>query len=58
MVNTILFADDTVLIAKSKNELQKLVGVFDNECKKWKLKVNVKDSNTPPKQDITLKDIG
>ena len=44
VVNTILFADDTVLIAKSENELQKLVGVFDNVCKKRKLKVNVNKS--------------
>ena len=30
LVNTILFADDTVLIAKSESELQRLVGVFDD----------------------------
>ena len=41
LVNTILFADDTVLIAKSENELQRLVNVFDNVCRRRKLKVNV-----------------
>ena len=32
LVNTILYADDTVLIAKSESELQRLVGVFNDAC--------------------------
>ena len=39
-VNTILFADDTVLIAESEKDLQKLVSEFDNVCRRRKLKVN------------------
>ena len=41
LVNTVLFADDTVLITKSESELQRQVGVFDDVCRKRKLKVNV-----------------
>ena len=44
LVNTILFADDTVLIAKSGNELQRLVNLFDSVCRRRKLKVNVSKS--------------
>ena len=44
MLNTILFADDTVLIAENEKDLQKLVNVFDSVCKRRKLKVNVNKS--------------
>ncbi len=44
VLNSILFADDTVLIAENENDLQKLVTVFDSVCKKRKLKVNVNKS--------------
>ncbi len=44
MLNSILFADDTVLIAESKSDLQNLTNVFDGECKRRKLKVNVNKS--------------
>ncbi len=40
MLNSILFADDTVLIAENESDLQKLVIVFDTVCKRRKLKVN------------------
>ncbi len=40
-VNSILFADDTVLIAGNESDLQNLVIVFDGVCKRRKLKVNV-----------------
>ncbi len=44
MLNSILFADDTVLIAESESDLQKLVSVFDSVCKRRKLTVNVNKS--------------
>ncbi len=40
VLNSILFADDTVLIAENESDLQKLVSVFDSVCKRRKLKVN------------------
>ncbi len=43
-LNSILFADDTVLIAEKENDLQKLVSVFDIVCKRRKSKVNVNKS--------------
>ncbi len=41
VLNTILFADDTVLVAEDESDLQKLVSVFDSVCNRWKLKVNI-----------------
>ncbi len=38
-LNTILFADDTVLLAESEKDLQKLVNEFSNVCVRRKLKV-------------------
>ncbi len=40
VLNSILFADNTVLIAVNKSDLQKLVSVFNSVCKRRKLKVN------------------
>ena len=50
-MNTVLFADDTGLIAKSENELQRLAGVFDDVCPKRKLNVNVSKSKSKSKQE-------
>ncbi len=36
MLNTILFTDDTVLFAENESDLQKLVNVFESECKRQK----------------------
>ncbi len=44
MLNTILFADNTFLLAKYENDLQKVVNVFDTVCKRRKLKVNINKS--------------
>ncbi len=41
VLNTVLFADDTGLIAGNGGDLQKLVNVFDSVCKRWKLKENI-----------------
>ncbi len=37
---TCLFADDTVLLAESKGDLQRVVNEFYSVCKRRKLKVN------------------
>jgi len=43
-LNTILFVDDTVLLAESIKDLQKLVKEFSTVCVRRKLKVNVSKS--------------
>jgi len=43
-LNTLLFADDTVLVAENERDLQKLVLEFNTVCQRQKLKVNVKKS--------------
>ena len=35
-----MYADDTVILANSKTNLQKGLDVLNDYCKKWKLKVN------------------
>jgi hypothetical protein len=37
---TLLYADDTFLMAESPQELQNLLDSFDDYCSVWKLKVN------------------
>ncbi len=39
-VVTCLFADDTMLLAESEGDLQRVVNVFYSVCKRRKLKVN------------------
>ena len=41
---TILYADDTVLLAESAEELQSELNYFYEYCEKWNLKVNTKKS--------------
>ena len=40
-INLLLFADDTALVADSKEKLCRLVSEFGRVCKKIKLRVNV-----------------
>ena len=40
-MNQLLFADDTVLIENSREDLQRLMNEFDIVCKRGKLKVKV-----------------
>ena len=37
---TLLYADDTILLAESASDLQNPLLVFDNYCSIWKLQVN------------------
>ncbi len=41
VLNSVLFADDTVLVAESESDLQNLLSVLDSVCKRRKLRVNV-----------------
>ena len=41
---TILYADDTVLLAESAEELQSELNYFYEYCEKWNLKVNINKS--------------
>ena len=36
----LLYADDTVIMAESREDLQAQLNVFGEYCQKWKLKVN------------------
>ena len=40
----ILYADDTVLVAESPEELQKTIDRFHFYCKRWNLKMNIDKS--------------
>jgi hypothetical protein len=40
-----LYADDTVIMAESREDLQAQLNVFGEYCKKWKLKVNAEKTN-------------
>jgi hypothetical protein len=41
----LLYADDTVIMAESREDLQAQLNVFGEYCKKWKLKVNAEKTN-------------
>jgi predicted site-specific integrase-resolvase len=41
----ILYADDTVIMLETKEDLQKQINVFSEYCKYWQLKVNVEKIN-------------
>jgi hypothetical protein len=36
-----LYADDTILLAESREDLQLLLNTFSEYCLEWKLKINV-----------------
>ena len=36
----LLFADDTVLLSNTKEDLQIMLNIFENYCNEWKIKVN------------------
>ena len=37
----LLYADDTVLFGKTKDDLQQSLNIFENYCEEWKLTVNI-----------------
>ena len=38
---SLLYADDTVLMAENENDMQNLLDSFSDYCTNWKLKVNI-----------------
>ena len=44
-VNILLYADDIVLIAKNEEDLQFLLFMVENWCKKWRLEINLTKTN-------------
>ena len=44
-VNILLYADDIVLLAESEGDLQFLLLIVENWCKKWRLEVNLSKTN-------------
>ncbi|GFR76316.1 endonuclease-reverse transcriptase [Elysia marginata] len=63
-VNNIRYADDTVLIAENKDDLQKLLNIVEEESRKKGLELNSKKTEgmvisqkqEPPKCDIFIND--
>ena len=44
-LNILLYADDIVLMTANENDLQFLLNVVENWCKKWRLEVNLTKTN-------------
>ncbi|GFS11155.1 endonuclease-reverse transcriptase [Elysia marginata] len=63
-VNNIRYADDTVLIAENKDDLQELLNIVEEESRKKGLELNSKKTEVmvisrkqePPKCDIFIND--
>ncbi|GFR92065.1 endonuclease-reverse transcriptase [Elysia marginata] len=63
-INNIRYADDTVLIAENKDDLQKLLNIVEEESRKKGLELNSKKTEVmvisrkqePPKCDIFIND--
>ena len=45
MVCVLLYADDVVLIAGNEQDLQSLIFIVENWCKKWRLELNLTKTN-------------
>ena len=41
----LLYADDTLILAESSDDMQNQINYFYDFCKKWRLKVNIEKSN-------------
>ena len=46
LINHLAYADDIVLLAENESDLQQLLDVAENWCKKWRIKVNISKSKT------------
>jgi hypothetical protein len=40
----LLYADDTVILAESGDDMHNQIGYFNDFCMKWRLKVNIEKS--------------
>ena len=45
-INTLMYADDLVLISRTKEGLQRQIDCLDNYCQKWKLTINIKKTKS------------
>ena len=44
-LNILLYADDLILMASNENDLQFLLNIVENWCTKWRLEVNLTETN-------------
>ncbi|MFN9917848.1 MAG: reverse transcriptase domain-containing protein, partial [Pirellulaceae bacterium] len=44
LVNSLLYADDVVLMTETPEDLQTLIDVVDDFCRKWRMDINLKKS--------------
>ena len=44
-INILLYADDIVCLAENENDLQQLLYIVENWCRKWRLEVNLTKTN-------------
>ena len=44
-INSLLYADDMVLISENEEDLQVLLNEMNKWCKKWRMKVNETKTN-------------
>ena len=45
VVNVLLYADDIVCLAESEEDLQSILCIVENWCRKWRLEVNMSKTN-------------
>ena len=45
MISVLLYADDVVLIAGNEQDLQSLIFIVENWCKRWRLELNLTKTN-------------
>ena len=45
ILNILLYADDIVCLAESENDLQDILIIIENWCKKWRLEINLTKTN-------------
>ena len=46
LVTTLLYADETVILAENCEELQKLINIIHSWCAKWNMEVNIEKTKT------------
>ena len=45
-INALMYADDLILISRTKEGLQRQIDCFQEYCQKWKLRINIKKTKT------------
>ena len=44
-INILLYADDIILLANNEEDLQSLLFIVENWCKRWRLEINLTKTN-------------